>query len=102
MTAKVLDVFKHKSAGPFLAQDPTNVKKECSLSFVFKTSSIEIGSVERVALTYVAVRAENKQDGMVFVPAWQILFKEAGQSEEYTSWAEFNAINGTLINAIFR
>ena len=64
--------------------------------------SIEIGSVERVALTYVAVRAENKQDGMVFVPAWQILFKEAGQSEEYTSWAEFNAINGTLINAIFR
>jgi hypothetical protein len=39
---------------------------------------------------------------MVFVPAWQILFKEAGQSEEYTSWAEFNAINGTLINAIFR
>ena len=39
---------------------------------------------------------------MVFVPTWQILFKETGQSEEYTSWAEFNAINGTLINAIFR
>ena len=63
---------------------------------------IEIQSIERAALTYVAVRAENKQDGMVFVPVWQILFREVGQSEEYTSWAEFNAINGNLINAIFR
>ena len=65
-------------------------------------NDIKVSSIERVALTYVAVRAENKQDGMVFVTAWQILFKEAVQSEEYTSWAEFNAINGTLINAIFR
>ena len=64
--------------------------------------SIKVKSVERVALTYVAVRAENKQDGMVFAPAWQILYKEAGQSDDYMSWAEFNAVNGTLINAIFR
>ncbi len=64
--------------------------------------NIRIESIERTALTYVAVRAENKQDGMVFVPVWQILFKEVGQSEEYSSWAEFNAINGTIINAIFR
>lgn len=64
--------------------------------------SIQIKSIERVALTYVAVRAENKQDGMVFAPVWQILFMEAGQSEEFTSWAEFNAISGTLIDANFR
>ena len=64
--------------------------------------SIKVESIERAALTYVAIRAENKQDGMVFAPVWQILFKEAGQSEEYTSWVEFNAINGTLIDAIFR
>lgn len=63
---------------------------------------IKVQSIERVALTYVAVRAENKQDGMVFAPVWQILFKEVGQSEEYTSWAEFNAINGSIIDAIFR
>ena len=63
---------------------------------------ITVKSIERVALTYVAVRAENKQDGMVFTPVWQVLYKEAGQSEEYTSWAEFNAINGTMIDAIFR
>jgi|GEM_PF-1098834 len=64
--------------------------------------SIKVNSIERVALTYVAVRAENKQDGMVFAPVWQVLFKEEGEGEEYTSWAEFNAISGTLIDAIFR
>ena len=63
---------------------------------------IKVKSIERVALTYVAVRAENKQDGMVFAPVWQVLFKEEGRGDEYTSWAEFNAINGTLIDAIFR
>jgi len=64
--------------------------------------SIKVESIERVALTYVAVRAENKKDGMVFAPVWQVLFKEEGEGEEYTSWAEFNAVNGTLIDAIFR
>ncbi len=59
-------------------------------------------SIERAALTYVAVRADNKQEGMVFTPVWQILYKETGASEEYSSWAEFNAINGTMIDAIFR
>lgn len=63
---------------------------------------IQVKSIERAALTYVAVRAENKKDGMVFVPVWQILFKEEGEGEEYTSWAEFNAVSGTLIDAIFR
>ena len=63
---------------------------------------IKVKSIERVALTYVAVRAENKQDGMVFAPVWQVLFKEEGRGEEYTSWAEFNAINGALVDAIFR
>ena len=62
---------------------------------------IKVQSIERVALTYVAVRAENKQDGMVFAPVLQVLFKEE-RGEEYTSWAEFNAINGTTIDAIFR
>ena len=60
----------------------------------------EVASIERVALTYVPVRAENKQDGMVFAPVWQVQYKEAGK--EYRSWAEFNAVNGSMINAIFR
>lgn len=63
---------------------------------------IKISSIERAALTCVPVRAEDKQDGMVFVPVWQILFKEEGRGEDYASWAEFNAVNGTMIDAIFR
>ncbi|MBQ7182511.1 MAG: DUF4179 domain-containing protein [Clostridia bacterium] len=63
---------------------------------------IKVKSVERAALTYMAVRAENKQDGMVFAPVWQILFREEGRGEEYLSWAEFNAVNGTMIDATFR
>ena len=39
---------------------------------------------------------------MVFAPVWQVLFKEEGSGKEYTSWAEFNAVNGTMIDAIFR
>ncbi|MBQ8094577.1 MAG: DUF4179 domain-containing protein [Clostridia bacterium] len=62
----------------------------------------EVQSVERVALTYVAVRAENKQDGMVFVPVWQILYNEAGSNKVYSAWAEFNAVTGTMIDAFFR
>ena len=64
--------------------------------------NIKVESIERAALTYVPVRAENKKDGMAFAPVWQILFKEVGESEEFTGWAEINAINGVLINAIFR
>ncbi|MBR1711170.1 MAG: DUF4179 domain-containing protein [Clostridia bacterium] len=64
--------------------------------------SITVSAIERVALTYVAVRADNKQEGMVFSPVWQILFRKAGGSDEYTCWAEFSAIDGTLIDAIFR
>lgn len=63
---------------------------------------IKISSIERAALTYVPIRAEDKQDGMVFVPVWQILFKEEGRGEDYDSWAEFNAVNGTMIDAIFQ
>ena len=61
--------------------------------------TLEIASIERVALTYVPVRAENKQDGMVFAPVWQVLFREAGA--EYVSRAEFNAADGAVINTIF-
>ena len=61
---------------------------------------VEIESIERVALTYVPLRAANKQDGMVFTPVWQVLFQEKGA--EYASWAELNAVDGSIINAIFR
>ena len=61
-----------------------------------------VESIRRVALTYVALRAENKADGMVFAPVWQVLYKEKGTDKDYSCWAEFNAVSGTLIDAIFR
>ncbi|MBQ9252693.1 MAG: DUF4179 domain-containing protein [Clostridia bacterium] len=61
---------------------------------------LPVGSIERVALTYMLVRAENKADGMAFVPSWQIRYREEGR--EYTAWAEVNALNGKLIDASFR
>ena len=59
--------------------------------------------VQRVALTYSAVRADNKADGMVLVPVWQVAYlKEEHDGDDYCGWAEFNAVNGALIDAIFQ
>lgn len=60
----------------------------------------DVKSIEQAILTYTVTRAENKKDGMVFVPAWHILYRE--EDSEYISWAKLNAVNGALIDAIFR
>lgn len=63
----------------------------------------EVRRVQRAALTYSAVRADNKADGMVFVPVWQVLYQDSEQTEDdFGCWAEFNAVNGALINASFQ
>ena len=60
-------------------------------------------SIQRVALTYSAVRADNKADGMVFVPVWNVQYQdETGEKLGYTSFAEINALTGALTNASFR
>ncbi len=59
----------------------------------------EIKSIQQAALTYEAVRAENKADGMVFVPTWMILYQDASADSCY---ALINAVDGTLIDATFR
>ena len=58
-----------------------------------------VDSVDQVALTYMPVRAKNKKDGMLFTPVWQIAFTSRGKSP---FWAFFNAVDGTLIDAIFK
>ena len=60
----------------------------------------EIKSIQRVALTYEAVRADNKADGMVFVPVWMILYQDASAvRQNYSCYALVNAVDGTLIDA---
>lgn len=66
-------------------------------------SNIQIARIERVALTYAAVRAENKQDGMVFAPVWQIRYldKEAYEKSYPASSVQINAVTGAIIDTDF-
>ena len=66
-------------------------------------SEIRVARIERVALTYAAVRAENKQDGMVFAPVWQIRYldKEAYDNSYPASSAQINAITGEVVETDF-
>ena len=59
-------------------------------------------AVERVTLGYTAARAQNPEDGMVFVPMWQIAYRDAeGENQGYSLYAEVSAVDGTLIDASF-
>ena len=62
----------------------------------------EIKSIQEVALTYEAVRADSKADGMVFVPVWMILYQDpSAAANDTTCYALISAVNGTLIDASF-
>ena len=70
-----------------------------SMSYYDKT----IQSIQRVALTYEAIRADNKADGMVLAPMWMILYQdESARKNNYSCYALINAVDGTLIDASFR
>ena len=59
--------------------------------------------IKTVELTHMPVRAENKQEGMVFAPVWKVIYlDESGEKKGFDSWAIFNAVNGKLIDATFR
>ena len=73
------------------------------LSRSLSWNSRVIKSVRQVSLTYEAVRANNKADGMVFAPVWMILYQgEQAERHGYTNYALVNAMDGTLIDASFR
>ena len=60
-------------------------------------ASTEIVAVKKAELNYVPVRADDKAEGMVFVPAWTVVY--TGAEEDSESYAVFNAIDGSLIDA---
>ena len=63
----------------------------------------DIKSIRKAALTYEAVRAGNKADGMVFVPVWMILYQDTSAVvSDSACYALINAVDGTLIDASFR
>ena len=60
-------------------------------------------SIRKIVLSYVPVRANSKDAGMVFVPTWEIIYEdEKSASQGYDCNALFNAVDGTLIEASFR
>ena len=62
-----------------------------------------IVSVLRAVLTYEPVRAAAAENGMVFVPAWTIVYQDQQAARHnFECYALFNAVDGTLIDASFQ
>lgn len=63
----------------------------------------KVASVSSMRLTYSPVRAANKADGMVLTPVWLVIYQdEQAAAQNYTCWAEFDAVDGKLLSAIFK
>lgn len=58
-------------------------------------------SIEKAELSYAAMRAPDKKDGMVFAPVWTITYQDEESRGSYACWAEFSAVDGRLVDAIF-
>ena len=60
-------------------------------------------SVSRLRLIYSLRRASHKADGMVLTPAWYITYQDTeAEREGYPCFAIFDAVDGTLLGAIFQ
>lgn len=65
--------------------------------------SEKLASVLEVRLTYSAIRAAKKVDGMVLTPTWLVIYQdESAMASGYECWAEFNAVDGKLLRAMFK
>lgn len=64
-------------------------------------SGEQVKQIKRATLTWMPVRAD-KGDGMVMTPVWVLSYvTEEGERQGFEDWAVFNAIDGTLIDAVF-
>ncbi len=63
----------------------------------------KVVSVSSIRLTYAPMRASKKADGMVLSPIWLVIYQDEEAAEKgYNCWAEFNAVDGKLLNAMFK
>lgn len=62
----------------------------------------KVESILSVSLTYSPIQLPGEK-GLAFTPVWLVTYQdeEAAQSS-YTCWAEFNAVDGSLMGAIFK
>ena len=65
-------------------------------------SDITLDHIISLELTYTPTRADNAADGMVFTPAWYVVYQDSDAVRDgYDCFAIFNAVDGTLLAAIF-
>ncbi|MBQ9195941.1 MAG: hypothetical protein IJ157_01760 [Clostridia bacterium] len=97
-----VNIYNYFNRGEALYTPETLITPEQALELMSREVSkaryvSNVESIKRVALSYGAVRADNKADGMVFVPAWQIQFWNG----KHMGYAIITAVDGTLIDASF-
>lgn len=63
----------------------------------------EVKSISSVQLSYAPMRAADKADGVVLSPIWLVLYQdEDAEQSGYQCWAEFDAVDGKVLNAMFK
>ena len=66
-------------------------------------SDITLDHIISMELTYAPARADNAADGMVFTPAWYVVYQDSdGVKGDFESFAIFNAVDGTMITSQFQ
>jgi hypothetical protein len=64
---------------------------------------MKVASISSLCLTYAPMRAANKADGMVLSPIWRVVYQDAqAAAGGYDCWAEFDAVDGKLLEATFK
>ena len=66
-------------------------------------SDMTLDHVISMELSYAPARAADKANGMVFTPAWYVVYQDSdGVKDGFDSYAIFSAVDGTLLFAQFQ
>ncbi len=83
--------------------DPATVLERLPQEVANSRFPSSVVSIASIRLTYAPKRAAKKADGMVLSPIWLVTYQdEEAEKSGYTCWAEFDATDGKLLNAIFK
>ena len=83
--------------------DYTEVLKALPGEMAASRFPAKLASVLQVRLTYSSMRTANRGDGIVLTPTWLIIYQdEQAAADGYTCYAEFDAVSGKLLGAMFK
>jgi len=82
---------------------PETVEAALPLSMADARFGGELDSIRSLTLTYSLARAADRANGMVFTPAWYVVYRDAHAVKyDYDCFAIYDAVNGTLLGASFQ